>query len=141
MHPNTHLYTDLLLGPATVTYKDYVVPNPVDMSGFSGVRFLISFGPITNGTQLSITAYGGNSPDSSDLSPIPQVSPVVSTHSSEMLFILDVPQKGRQYVTCMIEMVEGKRGFGKINCIIAELYGSNVNPVQQSEYVQIFAVE
>lgn len=98
----------------------------VDMSGFEGVRFIVAFGTITDGTP-SITAQQGQLLDGSDMADLAGTAVAEAITDDNKLAIVEVYRPRERYVRLVV--TRGGVTGAVLDGAIAELYGARVHPV------------
>jgi hypothetical protein len=106
---------------------DITDATAVDMSGYSGVRFIFSFGAITTGAATSVAAASlatsAPTPGTDDVAG--SKITVVDT-ADDSIYILDINKPLLRYVRPFVKRATQN---AVLNSIVAELYGPIVAPV------------
>jgi len=109
-----------------------ITSDPVDMAGFEGVRFIVAYGAITDGTP-NLKGRQGAAANMSDGADLEGTDTAVADTDDNKLAILDIYQPAERYVDCQI--VRGGATGCVIDSIMAELYGPRAEPVTQDATV------
>lgn len=104
----------------------------VDMAGYEGVRFLILWGAITDGTP-AIKVQQGQASNMADAADLANTSVAVAITDDNKMAIVDVYAPAERYVQCVV--TRGGATGGVIDGIVAELYGPRAEPVTQDATV------
>jgi hypothetical protein len=113
--------------------SDITDATAVDMAGYEGVRFIFAFGTITAGAVTSVAAAG-----LATSSPTPGTDDLLGTKitvadtDDDKLVILDIHRPIQRYVRPFVKRATQN---AVVNCIIAELYGSETMPVAKDATV------
>lgn len=106
--------------------------STVDMAGYEGVRFIVLYGAITDGTP-NLKAQQGAASDLSDAADLLGTDVAVADADDNKCAILDVYAPQERYVRAAV--VRGGVTGCVIDGILAELYGPRVKPVTQDSTV------
>lgn len=104
----------------------------VDMANWEGVRFIVAFGTITDGTP-NIQGRQGAASDMSDGASLAGTDVAMADTDDNKLGILEIFRPQERYVDCQV--VRGGATGCVIDGIIAELYGPRVQPVTKDATV------
>lgn len=109
-----------------------VAGSTIDMAGFEGVRFIVQYGAITDGTP-NLQAQQGAASDMSDAADLLGTDVAVADTDDNKMAILDIYAPQERYVRCRV--VRGGATGCVIDSIIAEQYGARSEPVTQGSTV------
>lgn len=101
---------------------------PVDMSGYDGVLFVVSFGTITDGTP-GVKARQGNQSNMSDAQDLAGTLTSPALTDDNKLVALDVYRPTDRYVDCQI--LRGGATGAVIDGVIAIQYRGHKMPITQ----------
>lgn len=105
----------------------------VDTANFEGVRFVVAWGTITDGSP-SVKAQQGKESDGSDMADLEGTSISVGTDDDNKLTIIDIYRPRERYVRAVV--TRGGTTGSAIDGAIAELYDARKRPITQSADVQ-----
>lgn len=109
-----------------------ITSSAVDMSGYEGVRFIVLFGTITDGTP-NIQGRQGQVSNMSDGASLAGTDVAMLDADDNKIGILEIYRPAERYVDCQV--VRGGATGCVIDAIIAELYGPRVMPITQDSTV------
>ena len=121
-----------MLNAVAVGTSSQTPSAPLDMLGFEGVIFLLSFGTITDGTP-AIKARQGQLANMSDAADLANTSVPGAITDDNKVFALDVFRPLDRYVDCVI--TRGGATGAVIDSLIAIQYGGHKIPTTQDTTV------
>lgn len=104
----------------------------VDMANFEGVRFIVQFGAITDGTP-AVKVQQGQQSDGSDAADLEGTSVAGAITDDNKLLVVEVYRPRERYVRCVV--TRGGATGAVIDGILAELYGPRIMPVTKDASV------
>jgi len=114
------------VGTTTITV------TTVDMANYDGVRFLVLFGAITDGTP-NLQGRQGQQSNMSDAATLLGTDVAMADTDDNKIGILEVVRPQERYVDCQI--VRGGATGCVIDGVIAELFNPRVQPITQDATV------
>jgi len=98
--------------------------DSIDMQGFAGAEFLVSFGAITAGAVTSVKLQG--SADDSAWSDLEATGQAVADDDDNQVFVLDAGHLRHRYLRCVVD-----RGTQNavVDSIVALQYDADLEPV------------
>lgn len=109
-----------------------VTSSVVDTAGYEGVRFIVAFGAITDGTP-NIQGQQGQQSNGSDAANLAGTDVAMLDTDDNSLGILDIYRPIERFVRCQV--VRGGATGSVIDGIVAELYGPAALPVARDATV------
>jgi len=111
---------------AVAAATDLTPTYDVDMQGFEGCLFMVSFGTITSGAATSIKIQQSSDDGSSDAySDLEGTSVTVADDDDNTMFYIDVYKPRKRYLRLLVLRATQN---SVVNCIIAQQYGPRVQP-------------
>ncbi|MCC7365017.1 MAG: hypothetical protein IT303_11660 [Dehalococcoidia bacterium] len=98
----------------------------IDMSGYEGVLFLVTFGAITAGAVTSIKAQQGAASNLSDAADLEGTGIAVADDDDGQTFVIDVYKPRERYVRAVVDRATQNAVVGEIYAL---LYGAKELPV------------
>jgi hypothetical protein len=117
---------------ATAVGTTTLTATAVDMQGFEGVRFLVLFGTITDGTP-DLQARQGQLANMSDAATLAGTLASMLDADDNKIGLLDVYKPQERYVD--LQIVRGGATGCVVDGVVAELYGARIHPVTQDASV------
>jgi len=74
----------------------------IDMQGFEGVQFAVSFGTITSGAVTSIKLQHGDAANLSDAADLAGTAMTVADTDDNKMFVIDCYRPLKRYVRCVV---------------------------------------
>lgn len=111
---------------ATAVGTTNVNTSVVDTAGFGGVRFIVLYGAVTDGTN-SIKAQQGTASDGSDMADLAGTNVAVAATDDNKLAVVEVIRPRERYVRAVV--VRGGATGAVIDGAIAELFDPAVEAV------------
>jgi hypothetical protein len=126
-HLTDQVVTDRVSAAVAVDTAD-ITSDIVDMAGFDGVRFIVLWGDITDGTP-KVKVQQGAAAAMGDAADLEGTSVAAAITDDGKLLIVDVLHPAERYVRCVVTRA-GSTG-AVVDGILAEKYQARTEPVTQ----------
>lgn len=128
----THRVKTVRVSNAVAVGTTTIASDVVDTAGYDGVRFVVAFGTITDGTP-NLQGQQGQQSDGSDMADLAGTDVAMADTDDNKLGILEIDNPRERYVRCRV--VRGGATGSVIDGIVAELFGARAMAIAKDATV------